>query len=226
MDPGPPPPPPAASAASSSSSSSAGAGKAAVDGVDFSREDPVTLFELLEKRGRGSYGTVYKVKTRDCGQRPSERTRERERESERERTRERAREGRGSIGRGEGRERGSGERRKRDAPVETRTLLSRTPLCGPLSHVEQPHAAHCVVLSLLSSLSSSSPSSLFVSLRALSFSLRSLFAHAPLSLRFVVLSCRALFPCPLSSLALVRALPWCLPLPSLLARPIRPSPAF
>jgi len=29
--------------------------------ADFSREDPTTIFELLEKRGRGSYGTVYKV---------------------------------------------------------------------------------------------------------------------------------------------------------------------
>jgi len=31
------------------------------DAPYFSREDPSLLFELLEKLGRGSYGTVYKV---------------------------------------------------------------------------------------------------------------------------------------------------------------------
>jgi hypothetical protein len=45
----------------------AGAATAGAAGLaDVSREDPTTLFELLEKRGRGSYGTVYKVRCLLC----------------------------------------------------------------------------------------------------------------------------------------------------------------
>jgi len=57
----PPPPPGTVGPAAGTAANGGAKHDASAVVADFSREDPTTIFELLEKRGRGSYGTVYKV---------------------------------------------------------------------------------------------------------------------------------------------------------------------